>query len=122
VLRELTPNTLWVVFGCGGDRDKAKRPVMGKIAQDFADQVVITSDNPRSEDPREIVDMIVQGMLQSKQIHIELDRRRAIAFAIRQSKAGDTILVAGKGHEDYQDIGGVKHPFDDRTVVKEIIK
>jgi UDP-N-acetylmuramoyl-L-alanyl-D-glutamate--2,6-diaminopimelate ligase len=122
VLRELTPNTLWVVFGCGGDRDKAKRPVMGKIAQDFADQVVITSDNPRSEDPREIVDMIVQGMLQSNQIHIELDRRRAIAYAIRQSKTGDTILIAGKGHEDYQDIGGVKNPFDDRTVVREIIK
>jgi len=120
VLRDLTSQDLWVVFGCGGDRDTAKRPIMGKIAYDFADHVIITSDNPRSEPAQNIADMIIQGISHSNQIHVELDRRKAIAHAIKRSKPGDTILVAGKGHEDYQEIKGVKYPFDDREVVKEI--
>jgi UDP-N-acetylmuramoyl-L-alanyl-D-glutamate--2,6-diaminopimelate ligase len=121
VLRELTLTTLWVVFGCGGDRDSAKRPIMGKIAEDFADHIVITSDNPRSESPESIVDMIMQGISNSENIHIELNRYNAIKYALDHSKPGDTILIAGKGHEDYQEIKGKKYPFDDRKVVEELL-
>jgi UDP-N-acetylmuramoyl-L-alanyl-D-glutamate--2,6-diaminopimelate ligase len=121
VLREITNNTLWVVFGCGGDRDTSKRPIMGKIAEDYADKLVLTSDNPRSEKPQSITEMIIQGIANVENIHIELNRRNAIQYALEHSEPGDTILIAGKGHEDYQEINGTKYPFDDRKVVEEIV-
>jgi UDP-N-acetylmuramoyl-L-alanyl-D-glutamate--2,6-diaminopimelate ligase len=119
VLAPLTTNRLWVVFGCGGDRDKTKRPLMGNIAQEFADQIIITSDNPRSESPLAIIQDILVGISQKENVEVEEDRKKAIYNALAQSEPGDTILIAGKGHEDYQDIQGVKHPFDDRQVIRE---
>jgi UDP-N-acetylmuramoyl-L-alanyl-D-glutamate--2,6-diaminopimelate ligase len=120
VLQKLSSAKVWVVFGCGGDRDKAKRPIMGKIASDFADRVVITSDNPRSEKPEDIIKDIINGISDQRDIVIETDRRKAILYAMKHAELHDTILVAGKGHEDYQEISGVKHPFDDRMVIKGI--
>ena len=118
-LRQLTQNRLIVVFGCGGDRDKGKRPLMGKIAEDFADYVIITSDNPRSEDPQAIIADILKGMdLKNKRKTIS-DRAAAIQKAISLAEKGDVILVAGKGHETYQEIKGQKHHFDDIQVIKE---
>ena len=119
VLVSLSEKSLWVVFGCGGDRDKTKRPVMGKIAQDFADRVIITSDNPRNESPDMIIQDILSGITNREGIEIEEDRRKAIHRALSQSIPGDTILIAGKGHEDYQEIKGVKYPFDDRQIIRE---
>jgi UDP-N-acetylmuramoyl-L-alanyl-D-glutamate--2,6-diaminopimelate ligase len=103
------------VFGCGGERDRGKRALMGAIAQRLADHVVVTSDNPRSEDPRAIIDDIVQGT--GAGASVEPDRARAIHAAIGMARAGDVVLVAGKGHEQYQDIGGVKHPYSDAAEV-----
>jgi len=119
VLNPLTEKKLWVVFGCGGDRDKIKRPMMGKIAQEFADRIIITSDNPRREPPASIIQDILGGVSESEDIVVEEDRRNAIHMALTYSERGDTILIAGKGHEDYQEIQGVKYPFDDRQVVRE---
>jgi UDP-N-acetylmuramoyl-L-alanyl-D-glutamate--2,6-diaminopimelate ligase len=120
VLRKLTKNKLWVVFGCGGDRDKAKRPMMGKIATALADKIIITSDNPRSEDPEKIISDIQNGIKATTDIKIEVDRRKAIQRSLTGASSGDTILIAGKGHEDYQEIKGVKYPFDDRLIVREL--
>jgi UDP-N-acetylmuramoyl-L-alanyl-D-glutamate--2,6-diaminopimelate ligase len=106
---------LWCVFGCGGDRDAKKRPAMGAIAERLADQVVITSDNPRRESPAAILADIAQGLQTASRAAVIEDRRSAIAQAVRQAHAHDVVLVAGKGHEDYQDIGGVKQPFSDIT-------
>jgi UDP-N-acetylmuramoyl-L-alanyl-D-glutamate--2,6-diaminopimelate ligase len=104
---------LWCVFGCGGNRDATKRPVMGGLAQRLADRVVVTSDNPRHEPPSRILDQIVAGMAGSARPMIIEDRRAAIGQAVRFADANDVILIAGKGHEDYQDVAGVKHPFSD---------
>jgi UDP-N-acetylmuramoyl-L-alanyl-D-glutamate--2,6-diaminopimelate ligase len=120
VLRKLSSGAIWVVFGCGGDRDKAKRPIMGQIASDYADFLIVTSDNPRSENPNRIIQDILSGISDKNNVVVEEDRRLAIAYALKNSQEADTILIAGKGHEDYQEIQGVKHPFDDRLVVKEI--
>ena len=122
VLGGLVRNELWVVFGCGGDRDKAKRPIMGAITEKLADRIVITSDNPRSEFPQDIIDEILAGFTSRSKVHVEPDRRSAIAYALEHSASGDTILVAGKGHEDYQEIKGVKYPFDDRILINELIR
>jgi UDP-N-acetylmuramoyl-L-alanyl-D-glutamate--2,6-diaminopimelate ligase len=122
VLSQLTRNELWVVFGCGGNRDKTKRPIMGAIAEKIADRVVVTSDNPRFESPQAIIEEILTGFSSLQNTHVEINRRMAIAYALENSAAGDTILIAGKGHEDYQDIQGVKYPFDDRTIVNEMLK
>ena len=122
VLSQLTRRELWVVFGCGGNRDKTKRPIMGAIAEKIADRIVVTSDNPRFEAPQAIVDEILTGFSSLQKTHVEINRRTAIAYALENAAPGDTILIAGKGHEDYQDIQGVKYPFDDRTVVNELIK
>ena len=114
-LREVVESTkgkLWVVFGCGGDRDRAKRPMMGDIAQQLADNVILTSDNPRTESASSIIQEIAGGM--SGQPLVMLDRAEAILSAIWQSRPDDVILLAGKGHETYQEILGVRHPFDDR--------
>lgn len=105
---------LWCVFGCGGDRDASKRPLMGAIASQKADQVVVTSDNPRREKPEAIIAHILLGLTQSKTVDVQSDRALAIADAVARADANDVVLVAGKGHEDYQDIGGVKLPFSDR--------
>lgn len=110
------------VFGCGGDRDKGKRPIMGDIACKISDHVVITSDNPRTEDPTQIIKEIVAGCETYKNFEIEVDRKKAIEKALSFAKNGDAVLIAGKGHEDYQIIGKTKHHFDDVEVVKELLK
>ena len=111
-----------VVFGCGGDRDKAKRPVMGRIAAALADDVVVTSDNPRSEDAGSIIAEVLAGVPAGTDVVALADRRAAIAEAIRRARPGDVVLVAGKGHETEQVAGGVAHPFDDRAVARELLE
>jgi UDP-N-acetylmuramoyl-L-alanyl-D-glutamate--2,6-diaminopimelate ligase len=107
------------VFGCGGDRDRGKRPLMGRIAADLADIVVVTSDNPRSEEPLAIIEDILQGA--GLEVEIDPDRRSAIARALALASPGDVVVIAGKGHEQGQEIGGRKLPFDDREVVREVL-
>lgn len=109
------------VFGCGGNRDKTKRPKMGEIATKFSDQAVITSDNPRDEDPFAIINDIKSG-IRSDNYSIEENREKAIELAIKMSKPGDVILVAGKGHETYQEIGGVKYHLSDKEIVQKYSK
>lgn len=114
VMSSVTTGRLITVFGCGGDRDRAKRPLMAKAAQQYADVLVLTSDNPRTEDPRQILDDASAGFDADNETHILADRGEAIRFAINLAGAGDTVLIAGKGHEDYQILGKTKHHFDDR--------
>ena len=121
-MRELVDRDLWVVFGCGGDRDRTKRPVMGSVVQRGADYAVVTSDNPRHESPRRIIDDILVGMTDGRPPIVEVDRKRAIRRAIHGAKPGDGVLIAGKGHETYQQIGVVKVPFDDRLVAAEALE
>ncbi|MGD9788011.1 MAG: UDP-N-acetylmuramoyl-L-alanyl-D-glutamate--2,6-diaminopimelate ligase [Sulfuricellaceae bacterium] len=118
-LREILPagKRLSCVFGCGGNRDQGKRPLMGAVAERLADEVVVTSDNPRHEDPAAIIDAIVAGMTLNKH-QLVADRAEAIARAVFGAKAGDIVLVAGKGHEDYQEINGTKRPFSDIETVR----
>ena len=104
---------LWCVFGCGGDRDGFKRPLMAACAQTHADQIVVTSDNPRSEGPDTIIRQILLGMTGHKFVHVQPDRSLAIAQTIACAQASDVVLLAGKGHENYQDIKGIKYPFED---------
>ncbi len=118
LLAGLKKGKLIVVFGCGGDRDAAKRPLMGAIAARFADEVIVTSDNPRNEDPLEIIEDIRQG-LGGKMARIIPDRREAILEGIGAARPDDVLLVAGKGHEDYQIIGGTTIHFSDREVIEE---
>lgn len=119
--RELTQGRLHVVFGAGGDRDRDKRPLMGAAAVEYADRVIVTSDNPRSEDPATIVEQILEGTGDSAE-H-ELDRRHAIALAIESAQAGDVVVIAGKGHEQGQEFeNGRKEPFDDVTVAREALR
>ena len=118
-LRPLTPGRLIVVFGAGGDRDRGKRAPMGEVCVRLADIAIVTSDNPRTEDPEKILDEVEVGM-RGKPHHREVDRRRAIARALELARAGDTILLAGKGHETYQVIGTEKQHFDEREVVREL--
>lgn len=122
-LKPLSKGRLLSVFGCGGDRDKGKRPVMGEISSRLADVTVVTSDNPRTENPDEIIEQIVEGIPKEvrENLYIEPDRAKAIAKAIHSAKPGDIILVAGKGHEPYQEINGVKYPFHDGEVVRKIL-
>jgi UDP-N-acetylmuramyl-tripeptide synthetase len=112
-LREHTAGDLICVFGCGGDRDAAKRPMMGAIAGRLADRVILTNDNPRSEDPDAILAAIESGLPQPAAACREPDRQRAIATAIAAARPGDVVLVAGKGHESWQIIGTEKRPFSD---------
>jgi UDP-N-acetylmuramoyl-L-alanyl-D-glutamate--2,6-diaminopimelate ligase len=112
---------VFVVVGCGGDRDRTKRPIMAKIASELATDPIFTSDNPRSEDPVEILKEMEMGAT-SKRYQVIVDRKEAIAFAITQAESDDIILIAGKGHETYQQIGKQTFPFDDRVVAKEAIK
>ena len=119
-LRPLTAGRLIVVFGCGGDRDRGKRPIMGRIAAEGADLPIVSSDNPRTEDPDAIIDDVVAGM--GGVPHVRLaDRRAAIARALDEASTGDTVLLAGKGHETYQVIGTEKLPFDEREIVTSMV-
>lgn len=116
--RDFTAGRLICLFGCGGDRDKTKRPIMGTVVQDLADLAVVTSDNPRSEQPEAIIADVLSGMDPAAgQIHVETDRRKAIEWALSQGQPGDVIVLAGKGHETYQEINHVQYPLDEREVV-----
>ena len=116
--RDFTAGRLICLFGCGGDRDRTKRPIMGAIAGELADLTVVTSDNPRTEPPLSIIDDILAGM-EGAALHVEPDRRAAIAWALDQGRPGDVIVLAGKGHETYQEIDGVQRHLDEREVVAE---
>ncbi len=118
-LAERRGGRLWCVFGCGGDRDRSKRPEMGRVAQAWADRVVLTSDNPRQEEPMAILRDIRAGLLQPQgQVSVQIDRALAIAETIRQADPADVVLVAGKGHETYQEVGGERLPFSDVQQVR----
>lgn len=121
ILRKLTQNRLIAVFGAGGDRDRQKRPRMGHAAAEKADLLILTSDNPRSEEPEEIIREIASGIPEDTAYEIEPDRMRAIRRALELATFGDTVLIAGKGHETYQEIKGVRHPFDDREAVRSML-
>jgi UDP-N-acetylmuramoyl-L-alanyl-D-glutamate--2,6-diaminopimelate ligase len=119
-VRPIAKGRVVCVFGCGGDRDPGKRPLMGEAAGRGADYVVVTNDNPRSEDPRAIAEAAVNGLRTTGAPYaVELDRRAAILLAIAEARPGDVVLVAGKGHETYQIIGSTTLAFDDREVARE---
>lgn len=121
-VREFTPGRVIAVFGCGGDRDRTKRPAMGRIAGELADHTIVTSDNPRTEDPMDIIGQIVPGVQESGGAYeVVENRREAIARAIEFAQPGDTIVLAGKGHETYQQIGHTKYPFDEKVIVAELL-
>lgn len=120
-LRPLTRRRLICVFGCGGDRDRGKRPKMGRAAEELADAVVVTSDNPRSEEPQAILQEVMAGMREPGRAVVDVDRRAAIGAAIRQARAGDIVLIAGKGHETVQIFKDGAKPFDDRLVAREAL-
>ena len=117
-LKPLCRGKLILVFGCGGDRDRTKRPRMAKVAEQLADFVIVTSDNPRTEKPQNIISEIVAGFEnpRSPKITVEQDRKKAIALAIKTAEKDDIVLIAGKGHETYQIIGTKKSPFSDKTI------
>jgi len=120
-LNKLKERRIICVFGCGGDRDRTKRPRMGAISAKFADRTIITSDNPRTEDPLNIIGEIKYGIPKTADFAVIPDRREAIKKAINEAQPGDIVLIAGKGHEDYQEINGIKHPFDDREEVRRFL-
>jgi UDP-N-acetylmuramoyl-L-alanyl-D-glutamate--2,6-diaminopimelate ligase len=122
-VREMTAGRVLVVLGCGGDRDAAKRPLMGAAAARLADVAVLTSDNPRSEDPQAILESVVSGARsvpaeQQGEVVVQIDRAAAIGLAVSRARPGDVLVVAGKGHEQGQEVAGVVHPFDDRTALR----
>jgi UDP-N-acetylmuramoyl-L-alanyl-D-glutamate--2,6-diaminopimelate ligase len=119
--RPFIPKRMICVFGCGGDRDRAKRPIMGKIVADLADIALVTSDNPRTEDSQRIIDDILEGMSEGGEVMIQRDRAKAIQEAINMAKHGDGVLIAGKGHEDYQILGTEKVHFDDREEARNAL-
>ncbi|KRE35161.1 UDP-N-acetylmuramoyl-L-alanyl-D-glutamate--2,6-diaminopimelate ligase [Paenibacillus sp. Soil522] len=125
-VRQFAGKRILCVFGCGGDRDRSKRPLMGNIAVKYADYAIITSDNPRTEPPEFILKDIEDGLIKSNidpsSYELLADRKSAIQKAVEMASPGDVVLIAGKGHETYQDINGVKYPFDDRKVAKEAIR
>ncbi|CUS98537.1 UDP-N-acetylmuramoyl-L-alanyl-D-glutamate--2,6-diaminopimelate ligase [Candidatus Chrysopegis kryptomonas] len=120
--KEAGGGKLITVFGCGGDRDKTKRPIMGRISTEKSDITIITSDNPRFEDPEKIISDIVEGVKKDSVYYVFVDRKEAIERALEMAQKGDIVLIAGKGHEEYQVIGDVKVPFSDRQVVMEFFK
>lgn len=120
-LRELKPRRLITVFGCGGDRDKTKRPLMGAAAEKFSDFCIVTSDNPRTENPEEIILQTKSGMKKIDRLQVIEDRRAAITRAIDLAGERDIVLIAGKGHETYQEINGVRHEFDDCKIARQVI-
>ena len=122
-VKSYTKGNVISVFGCGGDRDTRKRPLMGEISGRIADYTIITSDNPRTEEPQAIVDQIEEGIKKTKgKYEVIVNRVEAITKAIKMAHKSDIIVLAGKGHETYQEINGVKHPFDERIIIKDIIE
>ena len=117
-LRDHFSGNIWCVFGCGGNRDKGKRPIMGEIAEAFADRLIIADDNPRNEDGDDIVQHILSGMSNPEKAIIERNRKKAIAYAIANAEPGDVVVIAGKGHETYQDVGGSRLIFSDANQVR----
>jgi UDP-N-acetylmuramoyl-L-alanyl-D-glutamate--2,6-diaminopimelate ligase len=120
-LIQLKKGRLWVVFGCGGDRDRTKRPIMGKVACQYAEEIIITSDNPRNEAPQAIIDEIAAGVVAASHAKKLINRKEAIVYALTHAEKDDIILIAGKGHEAYQQIGAVKHHFSDQEVVRQFL-
>jgi UDP-N-acetylmuramoyl-L-alanyl-D-glutamate--2,6-diaminopimelate ligase len=110
------------VFGCGGNRDRTKRPLMGEAVARYSDVAILTSDNPRFENPRAIIDDVLPGLAKAPEIYVEQDRRKATALALELLTKDDALLIAGKGHEEYQIIQGVKHHYSDREVVRELLR
>jgi UDP-N-acetylmuramoyl-L-alanyl-D-glutamate--2,6-diaminopimelate ligase len=122
-LNELKTGKIITVFGCGGDRDTGKRPKMGQVAGTISDYVIVTSDNPRTEEPKSIIEEIVKGLKKTKvPFETDVDRRSAIGKAVNMASQGDIVLIAGKGHEDYQIIGETRSHFSDSEVVAEFLK
>ncbi len=122
-LRAYQPHRLVCLFGCGGNRAKSRRYEMGEVSGNMADLTIITSDNPRCEQPQDIIDDIKIGIGRTKGNYVEIcDRKEAIAYAIDHGEPGDIIVLAGKGHEDYQEINGVKYPMDERVLIREILE
>jgi UDP-N-acetylmuramoyl-L-alanyl-D-glutamate--2,6-diaminopimelate ligase len=120
-LKSHAEGKIWCVFGCGGEKDRGKRPIMAKIAESLADKVIVTNDNPRHENPEDIAAEILAGFSHPENVAIELDRSKAIENSIQLARAGDCVLIAGKGAEHYQQIGDEKIPFDDVEKVKEYL-
>ena len=121
-VREFAKRRVICVFGCGGNRDRAKRPIMGEIAGRFSDLAIITSDNPRNENPMDIIDTIEEGVKRSGTHYLVIENRRdAIAHALELAEPEDVVLIAGKGHENYQEINGTKYHFDDKEIVEELL-
>ena len=122
-LKEYSPNRLICLFGCGGNRSKLRRYEMGEVSGNLADLTIITSDNPRFEAPQDIIDDINIGIAKTQGRYVEIcDRKEAIRYAINNGQKGDIIVLAGKGHEDYQEIQGVKYPMDERILISDILK
>ncbi|SHK36934.1 UDP-N-acetylmuramoyl-L-alanyl-D-glutamate--2,6-diaminopimelate ligase [Thermocrinis minervae] len=119
--RAIAKGRLMVLFGAGGNRDRSKRPLMGKVAEELADKIFLTSDNPRYEEPMDIIEDILSGIEDRTKVVVEPDRRMAIELAIKECREGDVLVIAGKGHESYQEIKGVRYPFKDSQVVKEVL-
>jgi UDP-N-acetylmuramoyl-L-alanyl-D-glutamate--2,6-diaminopimelate ligase len=119
--RRITKGRLLFLFGCGGDRDQEKRPLMGKVAAKYADRIILTEDNPRSEDPETIVEHIMGGMEEKSKVEVIIDRREGIRRALTMARPGDTLVLAGKGHEDYQVVGDKKTHFSDKETVLELL-
>lgn len=120
-IREHFKGKVWCVFGCGGDRDRSKRTLMAKVAEQYADKVVVTTDNPRHEDPQDIIDEVMTGFSSTENVEAILDRRQAIDIAITNAQPGDVVLLAGKGHEISQIVGDIHVAFDDRRVAREFL-
>ena len=121
-LREYNPTRLVCLFGCGGNRSKLRRFEMGEISSTYADLTVVTSDNPRNEEPIDIINDIITGVKKADGEYISIvDRKEAIKYCIKNAKEGDLIVLAGKGHEDYQEIKGVKYKMDERDLIKEVL-
>ena len=118
-LRVHAPGRVLVVFGCGGERDSGKRSLMGEVAERLADRIIVTDDNPRGEDPDRIVGMILSGLKSPARAAVLRDRARAIEVAITEAGPGDVVLIAGKGHEDYQLVGAERRPFSDREYLRQ---
>ncbi|MBC8065021.1 MAG: UDP-N-acetylmuramoyl-L-alanyl-D-glutamate--2,6-diaminopimelate ligase, partial [Chlorobia bacterium] len=121
-VRPLTKGRVITAFGCGGDRDRTKRPKMAKAASERSDITVVTSDNPRTEDPQSILNEVLTGIVPGRESIDIIDRREAIAHAIKIAQPGDVVVIAGKGHENYQIIGRTKYPMDDRLMAKEALE
>ena len=119
--KQSTGGKIITVFGCGGDRDATKRPVMGRTAASMSDSVILTSDNPRSEEPEKIISDIAAGIKNKTFLFKEPDRRRAIELALKKASCGDTVLIAGKGHETTQTANGISVHFSDAEAVKDIL-